>query len=319
MTFRTANIDWLSLISSHGLMTNDSLAALDISLNHSGFVSGGFARMLAVTILTDMCVLSKKNSYLWSEVKNNTSLSQHSIDAFLKAKYYDAVVPDDSLQPHARKHISYITDIDVWFLSESCANEATREVIRTQDVIHNAPTIGGFGHELIVGKNIFQFIKKLTGSAEEVLSSFDIKNAKVYLDRDGIHWSDEWAILEENRMLGIDDFSKSSILWRIRKWASKHFNDGYDVFRPGDAVKYVNALIKFAEMTENNELYRWGKKVKISELRGINNRVCDWLPPDSMLKTSSIYTGYAALSIAASAENKARVAPTNQFLGIITQ
>jgi len=284
MTFRTANIDWVSLISSHDLMTNESLGALDIGLNNGGFVSGGFARMLAVAILTDIHLLSKKNCDLWKEIKDNTRLCQNSIDAFIKTRFYHN---DNGIPGKGRYLLSHVCDIDVWFNSEQNAIDASRQLIHSRDVVCNLPTLGGFGHEFIVGKNIFQFIKKLTGTAEEVIDSFDIKNAKVYFDRDGIHWSDEWAILEENRMLGIDDFSKPSILWRIKKWSSKEYNFGYAKFRQGDDKKYIDALIRIAKMTENHELYRWGLEVKIEELSKINDRICYSLPDESMLKASS--------------------------------
>ena len=278
-------VDWLDEISSRKIIGETTRKILREAMDCGGYVTGGFARNLARCILFDRNLLPPPPAMKFGEK------SWKWLERYCKVKLFP--VYNDSRGIHDRTWKSGVGDIDVFFHTETDSMRTCSYVNSTPDLCEwSAPTLAGYGMEYVTGGNILQILTKFHGDPLHVLDSFDLANSKVYLDRDGLHWSDEWCELEESKLLGIDRWDKPNLLWRVNKWFSR--NDYVD-FRKGDHERFVDSILNTISLAIAGELKRFGKVVDPSGIRGYAKKYWRILPASELLKISLGYDTYDQL------------------------
>lgn len=272
MTYNCESIDWISFLNDKKVCNKDAIKFFELVISRKGYVSGGFARVLANQLLH----------------KNKSDI--FSIEGTLK-KYITPRSNVDFNNPLFRK--GGAGDVDIFFKNKEHAMITKDSVISELNPQYCRNTIAYFGYDIYYGNTCFQLITKINGTPEDVLNTFDISNAKVYLDEQGIHYSDEWKDLEEKRLLGIDISNKPNILWRVRKWLSKH---NYVDLRPGDHEKIVDALYDAADKINDKSLIRYNKPVTTTELRSIIKKFIYISPPSQIIKASLLLDSYSQMT-----------------------
>jgi hypothetical protein len=204
-------------------------------------------------------------------------------------------------------------DIDFFFPTEE-AGDAAVEAMATRAERHRIEgcewyrkSSAGFATEFFLqGGLMFQLITKNVGTPMEVVDSFDISNAKVFLTKGEIHYTDEWLQLEQKRELKIARVDKPNLVWRGYKW----FNRGvYRSFNEGSDSLYIDAVMLEAKRLHDLAQAQAKKGViDLSSIRGgdtsevtyptwdlIQNRKINL--PKTLLKASYLFDGYKNLEI----------------------
>jgi hypothetical protein len=267
MNYFCENINWISVLNDEKICNKDAIKFFEFVISREGYISGGFARVLA-----------------------NQLLNQNRLDPYVVMQYIGFKTKFDFNNPFWKSGSS---DVDIFFNNKENAITTTNLVINQLTPTYWKNTIAHFGYDVLYGNVIFQLITKINGSPKDVLNTFDISNAKVYLDEKGIHYSSEWKELEERRLLGINISDKPNLLWRVRKWFSKH---NYVDLRPGDHEKFVNVLYEVADKINDKSLIRYNKPVTITELRSIIKKFIYISPPDQIIKASLLLDSYSQMT-----------------------
>jgi hypothetical protein len=298
-TWHTKKINWLEILANKRVLrpclSPNAVLILKDAVTSGGYVAGGFARIFAYALLTeelgvidpqplhqDVVHVNKSNRDAWQDIKKYLG-DGYEVDPTQK-RWVGSV-------EKMRLWKAGVGDIDVFFLDSSAASKSI-DMLASRKLTWSGHTIAGYGFECVVDKrNILQFITKVTGSPEAVLSTFDITNAMVYLDADGLHYTDEWLELETHNQLGINKSDRPNLLWRINKWANKH---SYSKLRPGDEDKYVDALLSAYQKAKSAgiEWKMWDRKVTSQAVANMGWKFKDWLPPAELLKASLLFDSY---------------------------
>lgn len=278
MKFRTVSVDWLLALVDNGCISKAVASAMRSSLAAGGYVSGSFARTVAYAYFFPL----------------NGKQFEGREDLFgryrLQYRHYGrSIKPEES-----RLWKAGTGDIDFFFPDQKSGCDAVSIVRSTCDAAYSAPTMGGYGHEFVLGDNILQLITRVTGAPEDVIESFDIFNAKVYLDSSSIHYPEGWVAAEKARTLGIDRTDRPNFLWRVTKWFHSH---RYEKFRPGDETKYVDGVFAAAALVKSGGWRRWGRDVKMYEVLSKGKYFVSKLPPDQLLKMSMLYDSYDQMNM----------------------
>jgi len=251
---------------------------LCIALENNGFISGSFARSLGRTfVLPD-----ESGKYSLRGIADNyMSYNIHKVHAG---------------NPNSRWGLS---DIDVFFKSQEDAKRAAWKLLDYGKSINVDPawtsvSAGGFAQESILPSGlIIQLISKNCGEPEDVIDTFDIANAKVWFDNDGFHYSDVWLELEKDRILGIDRFDKTSLVFRVKKWLRKH---SYQSIRKEDMPRFVDAIFDlYAKVSTPEGIQSFGTKLAPSQVsKVIWSMITGEIlkDPSLILKASLLFEGY---------------------------
>lgn len=260
------DVDWLARLDEQRIMYASSIQSLSTAIDCGGFVSGGFACFLARALLHDHVMTRETEA--WKR-----------LFAYVDSK------------PNFDEFRAITGDVDVFFPTQTAAYAATSRVLE-KNVYPNTPTRGGYGREIRASNNVFQFIHKIHGEPEHVLGGFDIANAKVYLDRRGLHFTNRWNDLERKRFLAVDSWDKSNLLWRLNKWFRKH---SYVDFSADDHEKFVDYVFRLLTETQHGQIIRWGNKIGPADIKRIAKRYWHYLPMRDLLLLSAAYDGYDQL------------------------
>jgi len=312
MSWHVEPIDWIDRLRHAKIIDQTGRDALCAAMNLNGYVTGGAARLLAAALLgpqhrrilgrpagfgdgtfdTGHRHVDHLERFGWT-----ITLSRHPNSIFSSApgqkKDFDS---------RDRKWKSNISDVDVFFRDTASARACISGLNSQGEALWSAPSLAHYGVEYVYGRNLFQFITHFSGPPDEILGSFDLANAKVYFDAAGLHWSDEWARLEEDRVLGVDNWGKQNLLWRVAKWMGRH---GYDNLREGDHDKYLDAVFRALDETKEGKLMRWGKPVHVDTIRLTAKKLVYRMPPREALKASIIFDSYDQINILRDVANKA--------------
>ena len=296
MSWRTVPLNWMRELSYRGVFHAEELNFLHVAFEEGGFIAGGFARVFAHAQLFTRRE-SKRSEETWHQIIDRYSACRGITHA---DPPYGTRVPVNVLDPSTRMQWrGGVGDIDIFFRDLSGAQRAMERIERE---LHTGTNIGinrigkspgGFAEEYIVRRRPFQIITKVLGTPEEVVGTFDITNAKVWLDVEGIHHTEEWHDLECKQLLGLDQWDRPSILWRVTKWMRKH--NLLDL-RPGDHAKYVELVYKAAEAAKNDELKAWGRKIEKSRIQSFAKQFLYRAPPADALKASMLLDSYDQLN-----------------------
>lgn len=284
LKFNHENVDWISFLRNSyqlGGLPYDFL--IHLMNSHNGYISGSFARKVSEFVLgkNGINLISNKRKF-YPFRKDDHALELRRLLRI-----------DNDVNEHQYNNIKfYKGDIDVFF-KHNDLNNLHHELLEKFYFKHSADTPAMFGKEYYLDNTLVQCITKINGEPEDVLSTFDITNAQVYLDLNGIHFTDEWVNLEEQSLLGIEINSKPNIVWRTKKWYGKHY---YNNLRKGDHEKYVDALFMTAEKFKNKESYGF-----IKTINDLNKFVkTDYLfsaPITLILKASLLLDSYNQMNI----------------------
>lgn len=284
VSWSTERVDWIDILSAKGIIGGAPRHILTKCLDRGGYISGGFAKQLATCVLADKKILSNPysgsfDSNYWRYLKESSHVGRY------------VTQNTHSLSKIDRSWKTGVTDIDVFFQSEEGAVQAVTELNTTGQELWDwsADTLAKFGVEYLSSGKMIQLLTKFSGPPKEVIESFDIANAKVYLDAEGLHWNDTWADLELMKLLGIDRFDKPNLVWRTSKW---FFKSRYVDFRRGDHEGFVNAIISLTEKAGRGELEMWGKKLHAKSISGRAKSFWHLLPARDLLKISMVYDSY---------------------------
>ena len=274
--------DWIGEIFTRGIISKSTEKILRISVGSGGYVTGGFARNLARCILSDRNLLPPP-PLEWGRDRN---------EGWNKLKRYantQKVPWRNSNEVSDRTWKSGVGDIDIFFPTEVDAQGICSQVNSSSTCEWSSPTLAGYGMEYLSGGNLIQILTKFHGTPDEITGSFDLANAKVYLDGAGLHWSDGWCELEEENLLGIDHFDKPNLLWRVNKW---YHRNCYTDFRPGDHAKFVDSILSTVTLAKKGDLKRFGRDVDPASVKGYAKRYWGILPAGELLKISMCYDSY---------------------------
>lgn len=270
MNYKTFEIDFIKVCRDSQVISSDACRFIDHFFSNNGYIAGGFARKIASTILFDK--FSKEDKYnIYFYLKSMTG----DIDVFFKTK-------EDALKVQPS-----ITENQICPFYRDYTN-----------------TKAHFGYQFRTQNNeMFQTIVKVHGNPEQVVSTFDIANAKIFIDSNGIHYTDEWLELENNKTIGIDLWDKSNLLWRVHKWFVKH---DYKSLRENDVEKYVDCLYSITEKVKNKGLVRWDRPVTNLEIQKFVKKFCNFndVSMNDVLKASLLLDSYSQMNILNSMSTK---------------
>ena len=306
MSWHLEPIDWIDRLRHKKIIDRTGRDALCCAMNMGGFVTGGSARALAAAFLGPQYkgILKNPSGYSVRRGADHLECFGSTITLTRHPKSPFTSVPGakkPNFDANDRTWKSSVSDVDVFFREKKSALECIANLNAQGEAAWSSPSLARYGEEYVFGRNLFQFITHFSGQPEDVLSSFDLANAKVYFDAKGLHWSDEWARLEDDRVLGVDVWNKQNLLWRIAKWMNRH---GYENLRGGDHDKYLDAVFKAIDETREGKLIRWGEKVNIRTIRSHTKRMVYGMPPAEALKASIIFDSYDQLNIIRDVANK---------------
>jgi len=253
---------------------------------HKGYISGGFARLVASKLL---------GKYIWG--------SDSPPEALREVERYYRLYRLSS-PPREKEKVENISrkswksgkgDIDIFFHDKESSYKAINSVESGPFRIDMSSTSpAGFAKEIIVNQCCFQLITKINGTPEEVLQSFDLANAKVALTNDGILVSKNWIELERLRHLGVDRWDKPNILWRVHKWVRRH---AYHDLREGDHDRYLDHLFDVVKSAQLGELKMYNKPIDPNYVKKFARDFIHSYPPKEALKASMIMNDYDKIQI----------------------
>jgi hypothetical protein len=263
MNYKTLEMDIIKVFQDSKIMSTDACKFTDYFFSNNGYIAGGFARSISTSILLNQ---DKPKD----DVRRYLRHYSGDIDFFFETKQDSLNVQGD--------------------LQNQCGG-AVREYTHTKAY---------FGYQFRTYSNeMFQTIVKVSGNPEHVLSTFDIANAKVFIDRQGIHYTDEWLELEKNKILGIDIWDKPNLLWRVHKWLNKH---SYQGIRNQDVDKYIDCLYSVAEKVKKKEIIRWDRPVTDCEIQKFVKKFCSHsdISMNDILKASLLLDSYSQMNVLSS-------------------
>lgn len=241
------------------------------SMAYGGYVAGGFARIAVANILHNYVLQGKIMS---DELRN--SCEGIRISSLLRGLK---------------------TDIDIFFPNKYSATVAPQTLATDHVVRTSCETKGGWGIEYTT-KSItkFQHITKSYGAPVDIVSGFDLANAKVYFDSSGIYWTDEWLELENTRTIGIDVWDKQNLLWRINKWAAKH---GYERIRKNDEELLFEHIITMITKMKEKKFFRFGSEVHVEH--GLAHiwrmtKVLNFMP-ETLISLAMLFDSYRNIAL----------------------
>lgn len=278
-------IDWLHELSSHKIIGATTQRILRECIDHGGYITGGFARNLS------RCIMFERNILPQPETKFGVKIWEW-LERYCN-RVTIAKAAHRRLGPYDRQWKNGIGDIDIFFPTEEIAVRTCKWVTDSAgcglSCEWSSSTMAGYGMEYIAGDNLLQLITKLTGGPDDVLRSFDLTNAQIYLDCAGLHWNNAWCQLEERKLLGIDRWDKPNLLWRVNKWFSRN---NYVDFREGDHEKFVDSALNTIKLAACGELKRFGREVETWGVRGYAKKYWPVLTARELLKISCGYDTY---------------------------
>lgn len=286
-TWNLEPIDWLDELTRRHLLPGFSKHAVRHALDCDGYVAGGFARSLGAAILRGKGVL---RPYGLSEMADASRGWRHFSRYILTPPRGTAY---DSSLDAKRLFKTHMGDVDFFFRNSLDSERAVNGLMRLKHEWTDR-TLGGYGQEFIIDDTLIQLIQRIEGAPEDVTSNFDLANAKVWLDGEGLHWNDEWMELEERGHLGIDSIDKFNVLWRVSKWMHKH---GYDDLRSGDHSMWVDALMYAARKSKTEKWKRFDRDVSLHNILIKGKGMMHLLPPADLLRASMLYDGYDKVTI----------------------
>lgn len=274
-------VDWLNEITTRRVVGETTRKILRECIDCGGYIAGGFARNLARCIMFDRNLLPPPCESPWKWLEEYCRVRR------LPFEY--------STNIHDRNWKMRVGDIDIFLPAESIAEGICGRLVESRELYQwSSRTLAGYGMEYITGGNLVQILTKFHGDPLHVIDSFDLANAKVYLDRDGLHWSDEWCDLEDRKLLGIDKGDKPNLLWRVNKWFDRN---KYVDFRGGDHEKFVDSILSIISLSANGELKRFDQNVEPWGIRGYAKKYWRLLPASELLKISMGYDTYDQLNV----------------------
>lgn len=281
-------VDWSSELLSKGAIQKNHDALINRCFSFGGYISGGFARVVASKILS---------KHLWG----NDSKEWNGWEIERYYRLHGRISPPwENKAPPQTKELrnswkSGRGDIDIFFPDEEKALRAVENTTRGPFKVElDAPSPAGFAREFIVDGCCFQLITKVNGTPEDVLSSFDIANAKVALVPGGILLTKEWIDLERFNRIGIDKWDKPNLLWRVHKWVKRH---SYSDLRQGDHDKYLDFLFKTFEEAKSGNFIMYNRPVLPEEVKRFVRDFIHYYPPKEALKASLLLDDYDKLQV----------------------
>jgi hypothetical protein len=277
-----------------GGITSKQATAFRIVWDHGGYIAGGFARMVTTLDATSRGELSTypawRRESSWRALKLYTELVH-------------AAPPHPSGK--ASTHWQWrgtVGDVDFFFPNEVAARAALGSVMNAfGERAHRETTAAGYAEEVTYDRCRYQFITRVNGALEEVLSGFDLTNAKVALLPESILTPPEWLELEEARAIGIDLWNKPNLLWRVKKWAAKH---SYRKLRTSDEDRFVNLVFDAFEAVKDGTLKRWNRPITKHEVQRFAKMFIHSLEPGSALKASMLLDDYDRMNVVKDVMNR---------------
>ena len=268
-------VDWIAELYNKKFLSKDAIDSFELIFLNKGYISGGGAKVLSNYFLGISSSDESINSYFGNKITSNYLNANFNSQNYWK---------------------SYKGDIDVFFNDRNDAYNAKYKVLSSLTPRIFQTTKGGFGYEFLHGDVIFQLITKINGSPKEITDSFDIANAKVYLDDKGIYYTNNWKDLESKRLLGIDLYNKPNLLWRVQKWFKKH---NYVNLRDNDHEKYVDILYEAAEKVKDQSLIRFEKPVSEHQIQKFVKSFIynTGTPANEILKASLLLNSYSQMYV----------------------
>jgi hypothetical protein len=275
-------IDWVGEMHSRGLLDGEGAWALSNAFRGGAYVAGGFARALAHGVL---CGGNNKDA--WNRIDWYSQIPAY-------AKKYGAPWNSQEGQGDAVYWKANAGDIDLFFRDPQGVAAMISALECRPGIYGMGSSRAGYAMDYRAGSRALQIITKVHGDPEDVIGTFDIANAKVVLDGEGIHYTMGWLQLEEKKQLGIDNWNKPNLLWRVRKWVKKHY---YDDLRPGDHAPYVEAVFSAMEAVNAGTLVRWGEAVKKHNIHSFAKMFVRTSPPAEVLKISMLLDSYDQMNV----------------------
>lgn len=290
-------IDWIDYIRCEHVLTKECISSLEFCRDTGGYVSGGFATELARAILTRDGTLKIFDKNCQIQMNELWLLNNLRVKTLIRHGAYVKSSADELKNTQSQKAIRFwkigVTDVDVFFPGVDSANSALQKIENEVVTIDMIPSLAKYATEVIVGSttnaNILQVITSFTGQPADVLGQFDLANPRVYFDSAGLHWTDDWADLEERRLLGIDRTDKQNLLWRASKWFHDH---KYVDFRKGDHEKLFDVIMSAVELSKSGKLKRFGNDVNVYSIKSLFKRFWHVMPAKILLMSSFMCDTY---------------------------
>lgn len=248
----------------NNLNLQDTSDFLCLAFDFGGFLAGGFARSLGLTLIDDVISndrrhFSKSNSvsqYIAQNVVNPTSRQNDNL--FL------------------RKNYRAKSDVDIWFEDEKSLNNflnspKLKSLIESrQTITDRGESIANCARNFEVNNIRVQVITKFLGKKKDLLSHFDITNCMIALDRDGLIFSKKWIELEKSKTLDINRWKTDWVLNRIVKYMTKPVNS-LNHITPATAAGVYDQLCKAYLFFGENEHSEWIKTGIYRRYKSVRN------------------------------------------------
>lgn len=288
MSLQSRESSWFPEALIGGGITSNQATAFKIVWDHGGYIAGGFARMVAAL---DASARGELNIYpVWRRES-----SWRALESYTELVHAPPRPPWEGKASTHWKWRGAVGDVDFFFPSEAAARAALGAVMNAFGALaHCETTAAGYAEEVTYDQCRYQFITRVNGALEDVLSGFDLTNAKVALLPESILAPPEWLELEEARTIGIDLWNKPNLLWRVKKWASKHL---YLRLRTSDEDRFVNLVFDAFEAVKDGTLKRWDRPITKHEVQKFVKMFIYSLEPGSALKASMLLDDYDRMNV----------------------
>lgn len=290
MSLESRRSTWLTDALIGGGITSRQVEVFNAAWDADGYIAGGFGRMVGVLDARSRNELTLYPTWRDREGWRNLAL-------------YTEMMMEPPRPPWGEggkssshwKWRGSVGDVDLFFPNEASAWTALDRVKSLfGGGVYHTPTAAGYAQEVVHDRCRYQFITKVNGAPEEILSSFDLTNSKVALTPDSILTAPEWRELEEKRTLGIDLWNKPNLLWRVWKWAKKH---SYLKLRSSDEDRFVNTVFDALAATKDGSLKRWDRPVTKYEIQRFAKMFIHSFEPSSALKAAMILDDYDKMNV----------------------
>jgi hypothetical protein len=294
MSLQSRESSWFPEALIGGGITSSQATAFKIVWDHGGYIAGGFARMVAAL---DASSRGELNIYpVWRRES-----SWRALESYTELVHAAPPHPSGKASTHW-KWRGAVGDVDFFFPNEVAARAALGSVMKAfGERAHRETTAAGYAEEVTYDQCRYQFITRVNGALEDVLSGFDLTNAKVALLPESILTPPEWLELEEARAIGIDLWSKPNLLWRVKKWASKHL---YRRLRTSDEDRFVNLVFDAFEAVKDGTLKRWDRPITKHEVQRFVKMFIYSLEPGIALKASMLLDDYDRMNVVKDVMNR---------------
>lgn len=298
MSLESRHSSWLADALIGGGITSNQAETFKVAWHAGGYIAGGFGRMVAVLDAISRAELQLYPTWKKNEGWRNLSMytEMHGVRPPWEGKGGNA-------NSNAWKWRGTTGDVDLFFPNHASATVALHRVLSLfgSRAFHTTSK-AGYAEEVVYDSCRYQFITKVNGSPEEVLGGFDLANAKVALLPDAILTPPDWLHLEATRAIGIDQWNKPNLLWRVWKWARKH---AYRKLRVSDEDRFVNTVFDALEAVKDGTLKRWDRPVTKHEIQRFAKMFIYSFEPGSALKASMILDDYDKMNVVKDVMSKA--------------